>query len=239
MVQKLTPPKKKVSSSRVKPSRKTASKSKPAAKKAAAKKKGRPGRKKVYAKNQHDLAAELGISRSTVSRLVRRPDCPRPTADGKYHIEKWREFYKGTGGHQVHGEDPDIAKQKRVKTRLAEIALEEKELELSLKSGETIDLETATTVLGSIVGEVVQAIRDSDNSTAPDIVGMTVPNALKRLREDRRTALRHVTVPDHAKKKPRDHDPIESGRATFFTKLSKKLPDLPAMSLLGPGQSNT
>ena len=84
----------------------------------------------TQAKDLTELARILGVSRQTLYTWKRRPDAPKPAANGSHHVVAWREFVRANDLKAGLGPDPDVLKARKL---LAEI--EDRELRVSLKKG--------------------------------------------------------------------------------------------------------
>ena len=133
-----------------------------------------------FAKNQVDLAQALGVSRKTVQRWLRLEGNPGTRPDGRYDVTAWRVFKA-----QRHGDDPgdtDPASQTQLRAR--QILLQNQKLEHQIRvlTGAYVkadDVEQWGAELGGAIRRIVLQL----HTLAPALVGLTVPDCEKRLKE--------------------------------------------------------
>jgi len=212
-------PKKKVAASKKRPAPK---------KKAARKKKPAPTAQKgrAYADSQQKLAEFLNCSRSTINRLLRKDGAPAKTADGKYPLVEWQEFY-AKNNKDATVDDAELLLERKAKRRRAEVALEKEELELAIAKGELISTEEACRIVSQAFAGTVQGMKDMEHTLAPLCSGLDVPAARAEIRKGSIKALEKFSLGDWAKKK------------AFWRTVYVLLRDLQATSSLGNGQSAT
>lgn len=193
-----------------------------AAKKAA--NRGKPAAPRGRIGSEADLAKFLTVSRSTISRLKRKPDCPAAAADGTYSAAEWKEFYEANRGN-FGAEDEDAVLERRAKRQMAEVKLERELLELEVERGKYLGADETCEVLTQAFGAMVAALKDSEHTMAPVVAGLDVPEAKALIRKTYIDALMRFSVGDWAQKK------------TFFRTVSATLRDLQETLSRGNGLS--
>lgn len=181
---------------------------------------------KAFAASEKELAEFFNCSRSTISRLKRRPNCPKTTADGKYPLAEWKEFFERESG-EFSIDDGELAFERKAKRQLAEVRLERERFELEIEQGKFISIDEACAVIAQAFAGTVQAFRDSEHTVAPLVAGLDVPEARSVIRSANIDALQRFSLGDWAKKKP------------FWRTVYAQLRDLQATSSLGSGLSET
>lgn len=88
------------------------------------------------AKDFSDLARILGVTRQTLYSWRKKPDAPKPAADGGHGVLAWREFIAKHDLKAGLSPDAEVLKARKL---LAEI--EDRELKVSIKKGAFVPLE--------------------------------------------------------------------------------------------------
>jgi hypothetical protein len=230
-------PAKKAAATRKRAVKKKAAKKQATAKKVTTKKVARAVKKVAtkkaaeagFATSQETLSQAMGISRSTLNRLKRIKGCPTATADGRYKISDFADFY------QKHKKaDPADEAEAAARKELRELDLEKKRLEVAerrmeydLKRGLLMDAEEVKQVLGEAFGGITQTMRDSETAIAPQVAGCEYIEALEIVRNSNREALSRFSLGDWAKKK------------AFWRNIFAELQDLQTTFNPGSGQNVT
>ena len=159
---------------------------------------GRP-EAKAFAKNQPDLAAQLGVSRKTVQRAVKLDGRPVSRPDGRYDIAAWRSFLQANGSL-----DDDSLSTTELKARNLLLQNQRLELQLSVMRRDYLpaaDVERWGGEIGAAVRKVIGQI----HLAAPSVVGVSVPEAEARLKEIEDEILEQLhTLPDRLDRSRRE-----------------------------------
>lgn len=180
-----------------------------------------------WAKNQSELANELGCDRKTIQRWLKAgdPDCPGHTADGRYNVSLWKIWVETKGKKvraAVKGRDKGALEVENMRLRNEKL-----EIENLLKRGELLHVDDVCTVLTDMVGAFVRKVRGMKHTLPNAVVGVSVPEATKRVDREAVEALAELALGDWAKKKP------------FWSSVFAKLQDLQRTHNLGSGVSGT
>ena len=62
-----------------------------------------------FCDTQDELGRLIGVTRKTIMRWRKLPDCPEPRADGRWHIPSWRMFKIQRQGDEDDDENPVAA----------------------------------------------------------------------------------------------------------------------------------
>jgi hypothetical protein len=132
-----------------------------------------------FAKNQSRLADILGVSRKTITRYSKRQDAPSPRPNGSLSVAEWRAFLSK---HDVLEDESDLdhaalkAKQILLQNRL----LEQK---YDTNAERLIPVEAVETGVAAIIATAKTVLLQGPSSLAPQVVGVSIPEAEKLLRE--------------------------------------------------------
>lgn len=132
-----------------------------------------------FAKNQTELADALGVNRKTIQRWMKRDGHPGTRPDGRYEIPLWKTWAR-TQGHVFEDAEPVDKKAAEVKILLQRSQLLQIEIDKELKR--LMAVEEVRGAFGRMIGECRVAFYSIPGSLAPQVVGLTVPEAEKRLR---------------------------------------------------------
>jgi hypothetical protein len=140
---------------------------------------GAAGASSTFARNQSELADILGVNRKTIQRGLTRPGNPGAKPDGRLDVAAWREFLRGVSGIEDAG-DIDATRE-----RARHILLKNQKLQqdIDIKGGlyvAKIDVEKA---VAAMVLNVKRLLLNGPSSLAPQVVGLTIPEAEKLLSE--------------------------------------------------------
>lgn len=230
---KAKPPRKKIAAKKV-PARVVKKKVLPPKKKGTPKKANAPKKKpvkkalrgKAHLTSQQELADFLSCSRSTISRLLRKEGCPKKTADGKYPMAAWKEFYE-INKENYSVDDEELAGERRAKRELADVKLQRELFELQREMGDYMHVDEVMKIISQAWSGAVQHLKDAEHLVAPLVAGLDVPEARKLIRQTNIEALHRFSLGDWAKKK------------AFWSKVYAQLRDLRETCSLGSGPSAT
>lgn len=131
-----------------------------------------------WAKNKAQLSIILGVSRKTIQRWSTHEDAPKPKPNGTLDVEAWREFLAACG--VLEDDDLDLVELKKRK-----ITLENEKLEFNLQVSkeqfvETVEVEKD---VASLVATAKAVLLSGPSSLAPQLVGVSIPEAESILRD--------------------------------------------------------
>ena len=180
-----------------------------------------------WAKNQTELAAELGCDRKTIQRWLKSndPDCPGHTSDGRYNVSLWKIWVETKGKKvraAVKGRDKGALEMENMRLRNEKL-----EIENLLRRGELLHVDEVSTILTEMVGAFVRKVRGMKHTLPNSVVGVSVPEATKRVDREAVEALSELALGDWAKKKP------------FWSSVYVLLQDLQRTHSLGSGLKDT
>ena len=137
-----------------------------------------------FAKNQTVSARLLGITRQTYGEWRRQfNDFPQSMSDGREPVRAVADWMK------LHGKGPDKdgAKDKETLTekkgRKLDVDIKVAKRKLSILNKEYVAVTDAQKVIGDMIGEAKKVFLSGPSSLAPQVVGVTIPEAEKLLRD--------------------------------------------------------
>jgi len=154
----------------------------------------------IWAKNQVELAKHLGCDRKSISRWLKEkdPECPGAMPDGRYNVTLWKLWTEKKGKKPSNRLGMDKGGLELEKLRLQN---EKLELENRIKRGELMDIDEVCGVLSDMVSGFVKVVRGRKHSLAPQVIGVGVPEATKRIDRSDREALNELALGDWTQKK--------------------------------------
>ena len=155
-----------------------------------------------WAKNQSDLAIQLECDRKSVQRWLKENDeeCPGKTSDGRYNVTLWKLWIEKKGkkvSTAARGRDKGSLEIQNLKLRNEKI-----DIENMLRRGELLHVDEVCKVLSEMVAAAVLKGRSVKHTLAPAVVGVTLPEATKRIGREVDDVLNELSLGDWAKKKP-------------------------------------
>lgn len=133
-----------------------------------------------FAANQTELAAILDISRKTIVRAMLKDDHPPVAPDGRMEVKPWRDYLARTNEHLEESDQPTIKSE-----RARNLMLKNDKLEFELavlrrdyRSSEEIEKDT-----GAMIGEARKVLNSGPSALAPQVVGVSIAEAEKLIRE--------------------------------------------------------
>ena len=180
----------------------------------------------LWARNQVELAAALGCDRKSIQRWLKEadPDCPGKMSDGRYNVTLWRLWTEVKGKKPAHrlGKDKGALELENIQLRNEKL-----EIENALRRGELLHIDEACKVLTEMVGAFVMRMRGMKHTLGPQVIGVPVSEATKRIGREVDEGLAELSLGAWAKKKP------------FWGIVYAKLQDLHKSFSLGSGPSDT
>lgn len=137
---------------------------------------------KAWASDQVELAEILGVTRKTIARW-RAKGAPPAVANGRWDVVAWRAWMKQNG--KISGEGPEDTGPSRSQLEARKILLmnEKLEVEIGILRSEYIKLTDAENHVRGMVIEARKVLEQGPSALAPQVVGLTSPEAEKRLRD--------------------------------------------------------
>lgn len=176
-----------------------------------------------WATSQSDLAAKLKVSdRKSIQRWLKLTGMNAPpgaTPDGRYNVKDWAAWMERTG-RSGRVKEPASAIE-NTKSKLALLDLRTKEIEFDTLQGRMIDVEECKQVLSEVLSKLSQSFRGLKHRLGPEVVGVSVPEATKRIGAVVDETLAAMAIPEGVKKK------------AFWRNISSMLSDLLPMLLRG------
>lgn len=128
---------------------------------------GGAGEARTVAENYVELAKILGVTRRTLQNWRKRPDAPKPMANGFHDAAAWREFM---ARNDLHGEPAatDVETALCARKLLAEV--EERELRLAVKKGEYVAIAQVREVWTKQVAKANDLLRNKFEMELPPIL---------------------------------------------------------------------
>lgn len=183
-----------------------------------------------WADNQTDLARILGLStlngRKTIQRWLQKGDSPGHTPEGRYHIAEWRAYAL------KHGRKAKLPDKAKAELESTLIENERNRLKLEVERGNLCSVDEVASLLAAASFGFANRLLGSKHELGPSVVGVTVPEATKRIGLAHETALTELAVPDWLKKKP---GPI----GKFWSKVSARQSVLQTIAAPGIGPNST
>lgn len=180
----------------------------------------------LWAKNQTELAAAIGCDRKTIQRWLKEGDaeCPGKRADGRYNVTLWRLWAEKKGKNPKNrlGKDKGALEIENYELRNEALKIAN-----AVKRGELIHIDDCSKVLCEMVSAFVTRVRGMKHTLGPEVIGVPLPEAVKRIGREVDDALRELSLGEWAKKKP------------FWGSVYATLLDLRKSFSLGDGQNAT
>lgn len=155
-----------------------------------------------FAKNQTHLSVILEVSRKTIQRYAKHSNAPKPKSNGRLDVEEWREFLAASG--VLEDDDLDLVELKKRK-----LTLENEKLEFNLQVSKeqfvpSIEVEKD---VASLVATAKAVLLSGPSSLAPQVVGLSIPEAEALLREWLHEALSKLCANPLGKPEPGQASP--------------------------------
>lgn len=135
----------------------------------------------AFAHNQVDLARLLGVTRKTIQRHLKREGNPGARADGRYDVLAWREYLKAFGSAGEDEADKIDAGRERARNIL--LKNERLEFDLAVARREYVSAEEVEKAVAAMIGTARRRLLSGPPTLAPQVVGVTIPEAEKLLQE--------------------------------------------------------
>lgn len=137
----------------------------------------------AWVQNQTDLARELGVNRKTIQRWLKIEGNPRTASDGRYSVTEWRKW-ANDNNFKVSDEDGETGDSK-LKLEAKRLLLQNQRLEfdLAVRRGEYTHNDDVEAMYVLMVQNAKKVLLALPSNSAPQVVGLSVPEAEIRLRE--------------------------------------------------------
>lgn len=132
-----------------------------------------------WARNQIELANALGVDRKTIQRWMQEPDNPGRRADGRYNVAAWRSWADQNGKKYSDG----LPTQTSLKARQLLLQNERLEFDLGVKKGKFVPAADVEKWVGDMVMQAKKVLLAMPSSLAPQVVGLTVAEAEKVIKD--------------------------------------------------------
>jgi hypothetical protein len=134
---------------------------------------------KTWAKDQVELAAILGVTRQTINRW-RKKGAPAPESNGRLNVPAWKEWSIANGGGTAE-ERTGLSRQQEEARRVL-LMNQRLEVQIGIMRGDYIKVADAMGHIRTMVAEARRVGESMPASLAPQVVGLSVSEAEKRLR---------------------------------------------------------
>ena len=135
----------------------------------------------VWAQNQVELARELGVNRKTIQRWLKKEGCPGAKSDGRYSVEEFRKWANENNlKNEKEGEGDSKLKLEAKRLLLVNQKIE---FDLAIKRGEYTHNEDVEAMFVMMIQNAKKVLLALPSNAAPQVVGLSVPEAELRLRE--------------------------------------------------------
>jgi hypothetical protein len=133
---------------------------------------------RVWVKDQVELGEVLGVTRKSIQRW-RKEGAPPPESDGRWNVPLWREWMKT---HGKKGTEDDGPSKSQLEARRLLLMNEKLEAEIGIMRGEYVRKAEVERFIVEIIVECRKVLEQGPVTLAPQVVGLTVPEAEKRMR---------------------------------------------------------
>lgn len=120
---------------------------------------------KTYAESIVELAEILGVSRRTIGNWRKIKGSPKPTANGKHNISKWRQFIKKNGLKEADTPEDELLKSRKL---LAEV--KQAEIKLKVMEGTYVPIEKVREVWTMHIGQIRNILESRFLNELPPIL---------------------------------------------------------------------
>ena len=120
---------------------------------------------KTYAESVVELAGILGVSRRTIGNWRKIKGSPKPTANGKHNISKWRQFIKKNGLKEADTPEDEVLKSRKL---LAEV--KQAEIKLKVMEGTYVPIEKVREVWTMHIGQIRNILESRFLNELPPIL---------------------------------------------------------------------
>ena len=150
-------------------------------------------RKPRWVKNITELAAEMGVTRRTISNWRKRPEAPKPASDGRWNIVEWQIWAGEEGvGHTATDDESEAVRNEYM---LENWRLRNERLRIDLEQvrGSMSDNEDVARMVRRMITNCRRVLTSIAGTLAPQLAGMPTPEIEKRIREEVESAMRQLS----------------------------------------------
>jgi hypothetical protein len=152
----------------------------------------------MWVPNLSALADALGCDRRTLQRLLKLEGNPGKREDGSYSLTAWKLWAIEHSRLKKQVSTPD---KNELECRALLLRNEKLEVENAERRGELMHVDEVTRVLTEMVGAFVQGLRGLKHTLSPQVVGVPVGEAAKRIGREIDEHLTRLALGEWAKKK--------------------------------------
>jgi hypothetical protein len=145
----------------------------------------------TYAKNQVELSDAIGVDRKTIQRWLKVKGCPEARPDGRYSVIEWRTWAENTGRKLAETDDFDTERG-RLEVRRLRTICERLDLELEVTKGTYTANDEITKQIHRMINSARKILGAIPSQLAPQVVGMSIPDAEQRIREQVDNAMKQL-----------------------------------------------
>lgn len=144
----------------------------------------------LWASNQVELADVLGVERKTIQRWLKINGCPQARSDGRFNVQEFREWASKTG-RKISEDDP-MEERNKLEVRRLRTICERLDLELAVAKETYTANDEVTKGIYRMIGSARKVLSAMPAQLAPQVVGMSIPDAEQRIREHVDSAMKHL-----------------------------------------------
>ena len=152
----------------------------------------------MWVPNLTALSDALGCDRRTLQRLLKLEGNPGKREDGSFSLTAWKLWAMEHGRLKRQVSTPD---KNELECRALLLRNEKLEVENAERRGELMHVDEVTRVLSEMVGAFVQGLRGLKHTLSPQVVGVPVGEAAKRIGREIDEHLTRLALGEWAKKK--------------------------------------
>lgn len=169
-----------------------------------------PGIEVVYAKNQVELAKHLGCDRRSIARYLKIEGNPGRASNGNYNVPEW-QIWASKHGHLKAAKG---STREELEIQERQLRVDRMAMEMAISRGALNSDEETCNVLSSLFAGMVSRFKSLEHELAPAVVGVSVAEATKRLKQAFAEAFTELSLAEWSKKK------------LFWSKVSRHLSSL-------------
>lgn len=143
-----------------------------------------------------DLARILGVAARTIRGWKTATDCPIADASGRYDVGEWMEW-AAKRGKETPPQGPTTKQEWEIERIRRQV--EAMDLDLKIQRGEFVSIEDVKRWASECAGAFRVDMLAIPGKLAPQVVGLTIPEAELRIRNEITEALRHMSRAPWAK----------------------------------------
>jgi hypothetical protein len=133
----------------------------------------------TFAKNMVEMAAILKLNRKTIQRELKMEGCPGRRPDGRYDVQAWKAWRENRRGIDT----AEGMTQSELRARQILLQNQKIEFQLAQLRGEFIPVVDVEKWVSDMVLAAKRILYSMPPSLAPQVVGVSVPEAERRIRE--------------------------------------------------------